>query len=252
MTPNPSCVSMLDPATDALMTMVENRFRHLPVTDASGAVVGVLDIAKCLNDAISKLEQSKEKSSNAAEDALNATFAGAGGAQAAALRQLLGPLMSQAFGGQSSPTLRTVLAGKPSTIVSPSTTIQETGHKMAEARKAALVVENGRLVGIFGFKDMMSRAVAKELPLDFTPVSTVMTPNPESVSPDTTVLEALQIMHDNKFLTLPVCESNGSVIGVVDVMDCVYGSGGADGWRSVFAQAMDCDDLTDAGSVYHH
>ena len=250
MTPNPSCVSTLDPATDALMTMVENRFRHLPVTDASGAVVGVLDIAKCLNDAISKLEQSKEKSSNAAEDALNATFAGAGGAQAAALRQLLGPLMSQAFGGQSSPTLRTVLAGKPSTIVSPSTTIQESGHKMAEARKAALVVENGRLVGIFGFKDMMSRAVATELPLDFTPVSTVMTPNPESVSPDTTVLEALQIMHDNKFLTLPVCESNGSVIGVVDVMDCVYGSGGADGWRSVFAQAMDCDDLTDAGSVH--
>ena len=63
MTPNPSCVSMLYPGTDALMTMVENRFRHLPVTDASGAVVGVLDIAKCLNDAISKLEQSKEKCS---------------------------------------------------------------------------------------------------------------------------------------------------------------------------------------------
>ncbi|KAL3823425.1 hypothetical protein ACHAXA_004300 [Cyclostephanos tholiformis] len=249
MTSNPSCVSMSDSATDALMTMVENRFRHLPVTDASGAVVGVLDIAKCLNDAISKLEQSKEKSSNAAEEALNATFGGAGGAQAAALKQLLAPLMSQAFGGQSSPTLRTVLAGRPSTIVSPSTTIQETGHKMAEARKAALVVDNGQLVGIFGFKDMMSRAVAKELPLDFTPVSTVMTPNPESVSPDTTVLEALQIMHDNKFLTLPVCESNGSVIGVVDVMDCVYGSGGAEGWRSIFAQSMDCDDLTDTASV---
>ena len=154
---------------------------------------------------------------------MNATFAGAGGAQAAALRRLLWPFMSQAFGGQSSPTIRTVL--EPSTIVSSSTTIQETGHKMAEARKA-----DGRLVGMFGFKDMMSRAVAKELPLDFTPVSTVMTPNPESVSPATTLLEALQIMHDNKFLTLPVFESNVIVvIGVVDVMDCVYGSGGADG-----------------------
>ncbi|KAL7425414.1 hypothetical protein ACHAXH_000006, partial [Discostella pseudostelligera] len=50
MTANPSCVSMSDPATDALVTMVENHFRHLPVTDDSGAVVGVLDIAKCLND----------------------------------------------------------------------------------------------------------------------------------------------------------------------------------------------------------
>jgi signal-transduction protein with cAMP-binding, CBS, and nucleotidyltransferase domain len=250
MTANPSCVSMSDPATEALVTMVENHFRHLPVTDESGAVVGVLDIAKCLNDAITQLERSNKKSANAAEEALNASLGGAGGAQAAALRQLLGPLLSQALSGQTSPTLRTVLAGKPSTIVSPSTTIQDTGNKMAEARKAALVVEDGELVGIFGFKDMMTRAVAKELPLDYTAVSTVMTPNPESVSPDTTVLEALQIMHENKFLTLPVCESDGRVIGVVDVMDCVYASGGADGWRSIFNQAMDCDDLTDTASVH--
>ncbi|KAL7551539.1 hypothetical protein ACHAWF_014727, partial [Thalassiosira exigua] len=251
MTANPSCVAMSDPATDALVTMVENRFRHLPVTDDKGAVVGVLDIAKCLNDAISKLERSQDKGSNAAEEALKASIGGAGGAQAAALQQLLGPLLSQAFSGQSSPTLRTVLAGKPSTIVSPTDTVQETGNRMAEARKAALVVNNGQLVGIFGFKDMMSRVVAKELPLDFTAVSTVMTPNPESVSPDTTVLEALQIMHDNKFLTLPVCEANGAVVGIVDVMDCVYASGGADGWRSIFASAMECDDTASVGSRSH-
>jgi signal-transduction protein with cAMP-binding, CBS, and nucleotidyltransferase domain len=254
MTANPSCVSMSDPATDALVTMVENRFRHLPVTDDNGAIVGVLDIAKCLNDAISKLEKSQEKGSSAAEDAVKqmASLQGAGGNQAAALQALLGPLLSQAFSGQSSPTLRTILAGKPSTIVSPRTTVQETGMMMAEARKAALVVDGGRLIGIFGFKDMMTRAIAKELPLDLTAVSTVMTPNPESVSPDTTVLEALQIMHDNKFLTLPVCEANGNVIGVVDVMDCVYASGGAEGWRSIFSSAMECDDLTETASVHSH
>jgi CBS domain-containing protein len=48
-----------------------------------------------------------------------------------------------------------------------------------------------------------------------------MTLNPEFVSPETTVLEALQIMDDNKFLTLPVCEIDGRVGGLVDVMDCV-------------------------------
>ena len=31
------------------------------------------------------------------------------------------------------------------------------------------------------------------------------------------VLEALQLMHDNKFLTLPVCEDDGTVVGIVDV-----------------------------------
>jgi CBS domain-containing protein len=70
--------------------------------------------------------------------------------------------------------------------------------------------------------------VAKEIPLDSTPVSFAMTPNPEFVSPDITVLEALQIMHDNKLLTLPVCEGDGVVVGIVDVMDLIYGCGGAD------------------------
>merc|ERR1712127_109391 len=250
MTANPTCVSMSDSAMEALVTMVENRFRHLPVTDDNGGVVGCLDIAKCLNDAISKLERAQEKSGSAAEDAMKqmASLPNAGGGnQAAALQALLGPLLAQALGGKSSPTLRSVCAGKPSTIVSPNSTLQTVGLIMAEARKAALVVDNGQLVGIFGFKDMMTRAIAKELPLDSTSVSDVMTPNPESVSPETTVLEALQIMHDNKFLTLPVCEDDGRVVGLVDVMDCVYASGGAEGWKSLFDSALDQDDVS---SVY--
>mmetsp|Transcript_29118 Transcript_29118/g.58488 ORF Transcript_29118/g.58488 Transcript_29118/m.58488 type:complete len:1958 (-) Transcript_29118:922-6795(-) len=245
MTANPSCVSMSDPATEAMVTMVENRFRHLPVTDDNGAIVGVLDIAKCLNDAITKLERTQEKNASSTDDTLKqmASLQGAGG-QAAALQALLAPLLAQALGGKSSPTLRSVLAGKPSTIVSPRATLQETGTMMAEARKAALVVEDNVLVGIFGFKDMMTRAIAKELPLELTAVSSVMTPNPESVSPETTVLEALQIMHDNKFLTLPVCEEDGGVVGLVDVLDCVHASGGADGWRSLFDTALDQDDVS--------
>jgi signal-transduction protein with cAMP-binding, CBS, and nucleotidyltransferase domain len=255
MTPNPTCVSMSDSAMDALGTMVENHFRHLPVVDDSGAVVGLLDIAKCLNDAISKLERAEEKSSSAAEDAVKqvAGLQGAGGAQAAALQALLGPLMAQAFGNQTSPSLRSLLAGKPATVVSPTTSIRDAGMLMAERRKAALVVEDGQLVGIFGFKDMMSRAVAKELPLELTEVSSVMTPNPEYVSPEMTVLEAMQTMHDARFLTLPVCEDDGRVVGLVDVMDVIYGCGGAEGWRSVFSSAMDIgDDVSDASSVYSH
>ena len=249
MTANPTCVSMSDSAMDALVTMVENRFRHLPVTDDNGGIVGCLDIAKCLNDAISKLEKSQDKGSSVAEDALKASLGGTGGAQAAALQQLLAPLLAQALGGKSSPTLRSVLAGTPSTIVGPDSNLQTVGLMMAEARKAALVVDNNELVGIFGFKDMMTRAIAKELPLDSTSVSDVMTLNPESVSPDTTVLEALQIMHDNKFLTLPVCEDDGRVVGLVDVMDCVYASGGAEGWKSLFDTALDQDDVSSVCSA---
>jgi signal-transduction protein with cAMP-binding, CBS, and nucleotidyltransferase domain len=251
MTPNPTCVAMSDSAMDALTTMVENHFRHLPVVDDQGSVVGLLDIAKCLNDAISKLERTSEKTNSAAEDAVKQMVAqqGAGGAQAAALQALLGNLMSQAFGGKQMPTLRSLLAGKPGTLVDPSTSIRNCGLRMADSRKAALVVDDGELVGVFTFKDMMSRAVAKELDLDVTPVSQVMTPSPEFVSPDMTVLEALQSMHDNKFLTLPVCESDGRVVGLVDVMDVIHGCGGAEGWKSIFSNVMELDDISDVHSL---
>eukprot|EP00978_Attheya_sp_CCMP212_P048045 scaffold464729_cov138-Attheya_sp.AAC.1 len=39
MTSNPTCVSMSDSAMDALGTMVENHFRHLPVVDDEGTIV---------------------------------------------------------------------------------------------------------------------------------------------------------------------------------------------------------------------
>ena len=54
--------------------MVERRFRHLPVLDADGAVVGVLDIAKCLYDAISRLERHLSTASSALSQAVLASM----------------------------------------------------------------------------------------------------------------------------------------------------------------------------------
>jgi len=225
--------------------MVENRYRHLPVLDDHGSPCGTLDIAKCLTLIIRKLEKAEDKSSNAAEDVVKQVVSsqGASATQAAALQALLGNLMSQAFGGKAVPTLRSLLQAKPGTVVYPSTSIRDAGLLMGEHRHASLIVnEEGCLIGIFGFKDMMSRAVAKELDLESTPVSEVMTPEPDSISPESTVLDALQMMADYKYLTLPVCEENGQVVGVVDVMDVIYGCGGAEGWRSIFSSAMEIGD----------
>ena len=61
-----------------------------------------------------------------------------------------------------------------------------------------------------------------------------MTPNPDTVSGDLTLLDALKEMHDQRFLHLPVKEPNGKVIGLVDVMDLVSHSAGGEGgkgWR---------------------
>ena len=64
MTASPRCVLSTTSAVGALTTMVEHRFRHLPVLEAEEAgdgggalrCVGLLDIAKCLYDAISAID----------------------------------------------------------------------------------------------------------------------------------------------------------------------------------------------------
>jgi CBS domain-containing protein len=233
---DPYCVSSDDSAIDALITMIENHFRHLPVVDSEGAVIGVLDIGKCLDDAIAQLEFSIGQ--KATDNALKSLD---DGTEDGELQTLLAALFAQSV-DEKPRTLRSILTGKPSTIVSPTTTIRVAGCLMAESRHAALVVDEGQLIGIFGFKDMMSRAIACQLPLDTTPIVDVMTPQPEFLSPDQTVLDALQTMYDSKCLTLPVCESDGSVVGSVDVFDVIFGCGGTAGWRSVFKSAMNTDE----------
>ena len=49
---------------------------------------------------------------------------------------------------------------------------------------------------------------------------------------------------------MPVCENDGQVCGVVDVMDLIYGCGGMDEWRSKFESAMDIGgDYSDTESI---
>lgn len=54
-----------------------------------------------------------------------------------------------------------------------------------------LVLSKGRLAGIVTPKDLLVRAVAKGVDPDRTPVSAIMTPNPDTVPPEMTAVEAL-------------------------------------------------------------
>jgi len=263
MTPNPKCVSMDDDATEALIMMMDNHFRHLPVLDGSGGIVATLDIAKCMYDAISKMEKLEEAGKGAGAGAASASEAvkkatkglrGVSAQQAAAMQALLGPLMASMFGGSSS-TLGGIISKRDfKDVVGPETTVREAAKYMAKIRKGVAVADaSGELVGIFTLKDLNNRVLAKELSPDSTLVSEVMTPNPESVSPGMSLLDALHLMHDKKYQHLPVVEG-GVVQGLVDVMDVMnatMGDGnGSEGWRTFFEQTMEVeDDGSDTASV---
>jgi signal-transduction protein with cAMP-binding, CBS, and nucleotidyltransferase domain len=91
MTRGPACVRLADSALDALDTMVSRRFRHLPVLDAVGSVAGLLDIARCLHDAIAALERLQER---------DETRGGDRAAAAAAVAESVASAVKQAAGGR--------------------------------------------------------------------------------------------------------------------------------------------------------
>eukprot|EP01038_Epipyxis_sp_PR26KG_P006721 gene6721-9214_t len=253
MTKNPRSVLMEDSALDALEMMVDNRFRHLPVLDQNGTAVGLLDIAKCMYDAISMLETIQETNANRApaitEVVTAALSSNIKNKEQEAKMELMKHLVKQMFGG-SVPTLRTIIGANDVPYVFPDTNVREASQIIAHIRKGVLIMDelNGKLLGILTPRDLLNRVVAKGLSPDDTMVSTVMTPNPDCVSPDLTLLDALKEMHDHKFLHLPARESDGKVIGLVDVMELMCstaGNGNSTGWRDFFGGAMDISNNKD-------
>ncbi len=72
-----------------------------------------------------------------------------------------------------------------------------------------------------------------------------MTANPDCVLSDMTLIDALRERHEHKYLHLPVKDSNGKVVGLVDVMDLLCHTAGdassasaGKGWRDFFGSAM--------------
>ena len=81
----------------------------------------------------------------------------------------------------------------------------------------ALVMEQGRLEGIFTERDLV-RALSHDIGAASEPVTQWMTPNPVTVGPETSVERALEIMLAGNFRHLPVTEGD-KVVGVVSIRD---------------------------------
>ena len=89
---------------------------------------------------------------------------------------------------------------------------------MVEANVGSTVVMQGTfLAGILTERDVL-KAAASGADLSASKVSEWMTPDPQSVSPDTSVEEAAQIMLLNGFRHLPIVEGR-RVHGVVSLRD---------------------------------
>lgn len=102
--------------------------------------------------------------------------------------------------------------------VAPEDTIGEAAQKMVDRGVgAAVVLDYGRLIGIFTERDLM-RAVADRVHSSEARIREWMTGDPITITPDTSGEEAAQMMLDNGFRHLPVVEGERPV-GILSIRD---------------------------------
>ncbi|KAI9497635.1 hypothetical protein BDB00DRAFT_756393, partial [Zychaea mexicana] len=216
MTKGPMCVTADTSATDALNLMVTRGFRHLPVCNEEGDIFGLLDITKCLYEALDKMERAYG-SSRKLYDALE----GVEREWSSSPVQLV-QYMEALRDRMSCPDLGSVLDGTPPAEVSIKTNVRDVARMMKDYHTTAvLVADREGLAGIFTTKDVVLRVIAAGLNPENCSVVRVMTPHPDTATPQTTIMDALHRMNDGHYLNLPVLD-NGKVVGMVDVLRLTY------------------------------
>lgn len=123
----------------------------------------------------------------------------------------------------TSETLASVLAGKPRGVwsIRPDASVYDAILLMAQKGIGALTVMDGeRLAGIISERDYARKVALRDRSSKTTRVEEIMTPYPQTMTPDHTVADAMRLMTEMRIRHLPVVEG-GQVAGIVTIGDLV-------------------------------
>lgn len=119
--------------------------------------------------------------------------------------------------------VKDILKRKGETILSVTsdTIIFDALHLMSKKNVGALVViDNGKLTGIFSERDYARKIILKGRTSLDTQVREIMTPDVFTVSPNDGIDHCMQLMSENRIRHLPVLEDD-TVVGVISIGDVV-------------------------------
>jgi len=118
-------------------------------------------------------------------------------------------------------SIGSIIEGQELVTAPESATVAQAARLMKEKRVGAvMVVEEGKLVGMFTERDALFRVVAEARNAQTTRLADVMTRNPQTVDPGKAFSDALHIMHEGGFRHVPVVE-DGRPIGMVSCRDAL-------------------------------
>ncbi len=117
--------------------------------------------------------------------------------------------------------IASVMERKKVLMAPPDTTIADAAKLMAKKKvSAVLVVQEERLVGIFTERDAVYRVIAKGRDPETTRLGDVMTPDPNTVTPEESFGYAMLLMHEHGFRHAPVIE-NDRPVGIVSARNAL-------------------------------
>lgn len=103
--------------------------------------------------------------------------------------------------------------------VAPSATVAEAVAEMNRNKVGSvLVLEAGRVLGIFTERDVLRRVVGAGLDPTKTPVTQVMTAGVQTITPAATIEETLVLFTEKRFRHLPVVDG-GKLVGTISIGD---------------------------------
>ena len=121
------------------------------------------------------------------------------------------------------------LMTKAAVTDAPDDTLSEAAAKMRAQQTGSLLIMSGdQLAGIVTERDVL-KAVGDGVDPKAVSIRDVMTPDPVTVDPGSSIQDAAKIMFDKWFRHLPVTTSDGSVVGIISLRDLL----------SLVAQGMD-------------
>jgi CBS domain-containing protein len=117
--------------------------------------------------------------------------------------------------------IRDVLTTRKPLSAPPKTSVAEASRLMKKEHVGALmIVEGGRLTGIFTERDAVFRVLAESRDPKSTTIGDVMTAKPQTITPDKVVGHALLLMYEGGFRHVPVVE-RGKPIGMISARDAL-------------------------------
>ena len=115
-----------------------------------------------------------------------------------------------------------IIAGRKLVSATGDMSVRGACRLMAENNVGALViVESGRIAGIFTERDVLTKVLAGGLDPDATTLETVMVADPQTIQADRPLAHALHMMADGGFRHVPVVDTQGLPLGMGSARDAL-------------------------------